>query len=144
MVLPESLLCRYRQECGFYASTVSRIDQRILNEFIRDGYFERYLNKMRKIYRAKHERMLQGLEAFEGKFKLSGENAGLHLLLTVLDGRTEEQLLEMAKEHQVKVYGLSDSYIKANANAATIILGYGGMTEDAITEGLERVKKAWL
>ena len=48
MVLPYPLLERYRSECGFYSCTVSRIDQTILNEFIQDGYFERYLNKMRK------------------------------------------------------------------------------------------------
>ena len=54
MVLPPLLLKRYRESCSFYSSTVSRIDQRILNEFIRDGYFERYLNKTRKLYREKH------------------------------------------------------------------------------------------
>ena len=41
MVLPETLLEVYRRDCSFYSCTVSRIDQRILNEFIRDGYFER-------------------------------------------------------------------------------------------------------
>ncbi len=46
MVLPLDLLKIYKENCGFYASTVSRIDQRILNEFIKDGYFERYLNKI--------------------------------------------------------------------------------------------------
>ena len=55
LVLPESLLEKYLRECGFYSCTVSRIDQSILDEFIREGYFERHLNKMRKIYRAKHE-----------------------------------------------------------------------------------------
>ena len=82
MVLPQVLMERYHRQCYFYSSTVSRIDQRTLDEFIRDGYFERHLNKMRKLYRAKHELMLQCLEPFAESFELSGENAGLHLLLT--------------------------------------------------------------
>lgn len=67
MVLPETLLEVYRRDCSFYSCTVSRIDQRILNEFIRDGYFERHLNKMRMRYRAKHDQLLEGLEPFQKK-----------------------------------------------------------------------------
>ena len=82
MVLPGDLLDIYRRDCSFYSCTVSRIDQRILNEFIRDGYFERHLNKMRMRYRAKHDLLLAGLEPFKKQFVISGEDAGLHLLLT--------------------------------------------------------------
>ena len=36
------------KNCGFFSSTVSRIDQTILNEFLLSGAFERHLNRMRK------------------------------------------------------------------------------------------------
>ena len=73
MVLPGDLLDIYRRDCSFYSCTVSRIDQRILNEFIRDGYFERHLNKMRMRYRAKHDLLLAGLEPFKKQFvKMAG------------------------------------------------------------------------
>ena len=145
MVLPQRLLERYSKECYFYSSTVSRIDQRILDEFIRDGYFERHLNKMRKIYRATHELMLQCLEPFADKFQLSGENAGLHLLLTSQKGSSEEQLIQKAREQQVKVYGLSDSLIRNHVHRnGTILLGFGGLTKEEIIKGTEELKKAWL
>ena len=98
MVLPESLLEVYRRDCSFYSCTVSRIDQRILNEFIRDGYFERHLNKMRMHYRAKHDLLLAELEPFKKAFTISGEDAGLHLLLTAKGAVTEAQLLSAAAE----------------------------------------------
>lgn len=148
MVLPPRLLKRYREECWFYSSTVSRIDQRILNEFIRDGYFERYLNKARKIYREKHDMMLQALKPFQKKFRISGENAGLHLLLHCKEeGVTEEELLKAAEKAGVKVYGLSDAFIEAppeKERQATVILGYGGLTMEEITEGIAKLKQAWL
>ena len=54
MVLPPALLKRYEKECGFFPSTVSRIDrdhtERILYEAARS---ERHLNKMRKLYKEK-------------------------------------------------------------------------------------------
>lgn len=146
MVLPPKLLKRYKEECYFYSSTVSRIDQRILNEFIRDGYFERYLNKTRKLYREKHELLLQKLAPFRRKFRISGENAGLHLLLTCRDSNvTEEELIKKAAGYGVRVYGLSDAYVETGSAAtATVLLGYGGMKKEEIAEGIEKLKQAWL
>lgn len=149
MVLPPLLLKRYRESCSFYSSTVSRIDQRILNEFIRDGYFERYLNKTRKIYREKHDVMLQELKPFQKKFGISGEHAGLHLLLHSRDRNvTEKELLARAASAGVRVYGMSDALIAAKeetaAREATVILGYGGLKKEQIAEGLNKLKQAWL
>ncbi len=144
MVLPRKLLEVYRRDCYFYSCTVSRIDQRVLNEFIRDGYFERHLNKMRKIYRAKHDLLLQELVPFEKSFAVSGEHAGLHLLLTARGDCGEEELLGRAAEFGVRVYGMSQHCVEAVMGHATVLLGFGAMEESAITEGVGKLKEAWL
>ena len=144
MVLPESLLEVYRRDCSFYSCTVSRIDQRILNEFIRDGYFERHLNKMRMHYRAKHDLLLAELEPFKKAFTISGEDAGLHLLLTARGAVTEAQLLSAATEAGVKVYGMSENMVETDAPKATMLLGFGSVSEPEMKEGLHRLQKAWL
>ncbi|MDE7353903.1 MAG: PLP-dependent aminotransferase family protein [Acetatifactor sp.] len=161
MVLPEPLLEKYKRDCFFYSCTVSRIDQSILNVFIRDGYFERHLNKMRKIYRAKHELLLEELRPFRKKFRISGENAGLHLLLTARDQIKEHELVRKAAEKGVRVYGLFDSMAEPGDEAgsdargkmegaagvfegATVLLGFGGLDSREIREGIERLKEAWL
>lgn len=150
MVLPYPLLERYRSGCAFYSSTVSRIDQTVLNEFIQDGYFERYLNKMRKQYREKHDLLLNELKPFEKAFDISGGNAGLHMLLTDKKGRGEKELAQAAKEEDVKVYRMEDFRMGENTaehktadDKAVLILGYGALTPDEIREGIARLKKAW-
>lgn len=145
MVLPRALLEKYRRECYFYSCTVSRIDQRILDEFIKNGYFERYLNKMRKLYKEKHDLLLECLAPFEKKFFVSGEDAGLHLLVTAKGGISETELIAKAEDEEVKVYGLSDNLVdKAAYQQATIILGFGGLEKDGIVSGMKRLEKAWL
>ena len=152
MVLPEKLVLQYENKCTFLSCTVSRIDQGILNEFIRDGYYERHLNRMRKIYRAKHDYLLKLLEEFELTFKVSGENAGVHVLLKAQNGMSEAQLIESAKAHNVKVYGISDSSIRYDSDKIpedeysnpVVLLGYCGMNEKEIKEGIKQLKKAWL
>lgn len=144
MVLPELLLGKYKENCNFYSCTVSRIDQRILDEFIRDGYFERYLNKMRKFYRGKHTLLMDLLKPFEEKFVISGDNAGLHLVLTPKNGVNEELLIQKAAEVGVRVYGMSDAYIKQDNKKPSVLLGFGGLKSELMEESIKRLRRAWL
>lgn len=142
MVLPETLLGKYYEQCGFYASTVSRIDQRILNEFIREGYFERYLNRMRKIYRNRHDFLLEELTGFQKEFQISGENAGLHILLSSRSGIAEKELLAKAIQAGVRLYGMSKNCVGVKRES-TVLIGYGAMEEEELKKGLALLKKAW-
>ncbi len=145
MVLPYPLLEQYRSVCSCYSSTVSRLDQAILNEFIQDGYFERYLNKMRKRYREKHDLLLNELKPFENAFRISGSNAGQHVLLTDVRGRDEEMLASLAEEAGVKVYRMQDFRIEKNTDApAMLILGYGALSFEEIRAGVMQLKKVWV
>ncbi len=145
MVLPYPLLECYRQTCGSYASTVSRIDQTILNEFIENGYFERYLNKMRKQYRMKHDLLLHELRGFNKAFRISGSNAGLHVILTDRKGRGEQELAQEAETVGVKVYQMQDFRMgRDKKDAAMLILGYGALSMEEIREGMALLRKVWL
>ena len=147
MVLPHSLLQRYRDDGSYLSATVSRMDQRVLTEFIQKGYFERYLNRMRKVYREKHDRLLVLLKPFEEKFIIGGEWAGLHLLLTAKEEVSEKELIESAKKQGVKVFGMSDNLVEEKGqymNKPTIILGYAALSDVEMEKGIEQLKKAWL
>ena len=144
MVLPVSILKEYKAECYFYSSTVSKIDQKILNVLMKNRYFERHLNKMRKIYKNKHDVLLESLEPFKKNFVITGENAGLHLLLTSKN-KEEKELIWNAKKFGVKVYGLSDSDIKnkIDKECNTVIIGFASLQKEEIEKGIELLKKAW-
>ena len=99
---------------------------------------------MRKFYKEKHDLLMELLKPFEACFEITGENAGLHLLLTAKNGEPEENLIRKAAAKGVKVYGLSDSFIDKNADSSTVILGYGGMSQEDMCTGIERLTQAWL
>lgn len=146
MVLPERLMKEYKEKGRLISSTVSRIDQKILNEFIRCGAFERHLNRMRKIYKGKHDVLLESLKSFRKKFVIRGDYAGSHILLCAKYEVEEQWLKEQAKAKGIKVYGLSD-YVIANGNysrmPATIIIGYAGMDPEDIEKGIGILKEVW-
>ena len=53
MVLPETLLPAYEENGRCFSATVSKTDQKILEEFMRSGAFERHLNRMRAQYKGR-------------------------------------------------------------------------------------------
>lgn len=145
MVLPRHLMEVYREKAGFYASTVSRIDQNILYQFITQGYYERHLNRMRAVYKGKHDALLAGLKNLEDRFVIRGEYAGLHVLLTCRQERGEQELVRQAAQAGVKVYGMSDCFIKPEKNIypSTVMLGYARLNEREIEKGTRLLNQAW-
>lgn len=133
MILPPGLMERFRRHFGFFSSTVSRIDQGILNEFMSRGYFERYLNKTRKLYKGRHDHLLRELRKLQDRFTIHGEGAGLHVILTLKESEyvsfckknggsadsdsarvraCEQGLRDAALENGVLVYPESDNLLK--------------------------------
>lgn len=144
MVLPGPLLELYRERSSFLSSTVSKVDQMILEKFIEDGYYERHLNKTRALYKNRHDILLGSLRTLQDRCEISGENAGVHLLLHFRNGMKEQELINRAAARGVKVYGLSEYFIEPHQNEqATILLGYANMNEEKIQEAVRILADVW-
>ena len=161
LVLPEPLLEECEKALGCFSSTVSRIDQMVLNHFIQEGYFERHLNRMRRIYGRKHDILLGELKKLSGICRVTGENAGVHLLVEFYNGMGEEEIIRRASEKRVRVYPLSEYTIDAqkipvkrqkqkeqkNAGGdgmcSAVLLGYATLSERELSEAAARLADAW-
>lgn len=146
MVLPKKLMQRYLSGENPFSVTVSRADQKILELFLREGYYERHLNRMRSLYKGKHDLLLHWLKEGLGNVcTCSGENAGVHLLVHFKNGSSEQEAVERAAKAGVRVYGLSEFLVcgKAPQMPATVLLGYATMSEEDLEEGMKRLVKAW-
>ena len=147
MVLPIELLKIYQEKLGFYSTTVSRFEQYTLYKFIKDGYFERHLNKMRNIYRNRKEKLVNEIKKspYSKNIKIIGINSGLHLLLKFNGQIKEEELKKSAENIGIKIYGLSEYYLEDNDNIPddTVILGFGDLKEEEIEIAIEKLFKAW-
>lgn len=125
LILPPSLLSAYHKICGHYSCTVSRLDQAILSRFLSEGYFEKHLNRMRKIYRQKHDLMLSCLQPLLEQYglQIQGEHAGLHLVLELPpQGPSEEEVIQRAALAGIRLYGISQHYLHNILTAESNIL----------------------
>ena len=143
MVLPDELMKIYKKDFSFLACTVSRITQQALVRFIEEGYFERHLNKMRNIYKRKREFLVSLIKKNLKDVEIIGTNSGLHLLLKVNNGMSENELIESAGEKGVRILGLSNSYLSNLVESKTVFLGYANLKYDEMEESIILLKEAW-
>ncbi|MEH7331794.1 PLP-dependent aminotransferase family protein [Neobacillus drentensis] len=143
-VLPSTLLQKYKETFSFYSSTVPRFDQHILADFMRDGYFSKHLNRMRKIYRKKHEKLTRILETYYPDVMITGDLAGMHILISVPLSKGENQLKQMAAKDHMAIYPVSDYLLSPiDYPYPTFLLGFGGIPLDQIENGIHQLMQCW-
>ena len=65
-------------------------------------------------------------------------------MLKVDNGMTEEELVKREKDKGIKIYGLSNYYLrKKEVDVPEVVLGYGSMTEEKIVEATKLLKEGW-
>lgn len=143
MVLPPALLERYKGAFIQYASTVPRFDQHMLARFMAEGQFARHLNRMRKVYRKKLQVLTEALGPFSETISYSGDEAGMHIIITVYKQLSENQLADLALEGGVRVYSLNRYQSHSSSSWPSFLVGFGGLSEVDITQGIERLMHSW-
>lgn len=143
-VLPITLLPKYRETFSFYSATVPRFDQHILASFMRDGYFSKHLNRMRKIYRKKHDRITEIFETYYSEVIITGDQAGMHILISVPLLKSEDELKQIAAKANIAIYPVSDYLLKPiKYKYPTFLFGFGGIPLDQIEEGIHQLMHCW-
>lgn len=112
MVLPPTLLSQFYDKLGFYSCTVSNFEQYTLARFIKDGYYEKHINRMRNAYRKKRNTLLDAIEAsrLSSIAYVTEEDAGLHFLLHIHSLLSEADIIRRADANGVRIKGLSGYY----------------------------------
>ncbi|WP_189017626.1 MocR-like pyridoxine biosynthesis transcription factor PdxR [Paenibacillus marchantiophytorum] len=143
MILPPSLLEKL-QNLDYILSGPSRIDQWAMQLFISRGHWYRHLRRMRKLYRIKHDFLVQLLHRhLPASVRVEFSGSGLHIELSITTKISTEKLIELARNEGVLVYGGQDAQTHSDQNEAKIYLGFGGIKEKDMERGVLLLKKAW-
>lgn len=146
LVLPEALLEKYEKAFSDYDSSVPWILQRTLEQFMLEGHWESHLRRICLSNKKKHDLLIKCLEkCFGNNIIIHGKNAGLHILVELKSGLTEENSITRAKRKGVKIYPVSPYWIRSDLYRNNfVMLGYSSLTEEAIIKGVRLLKDAWL
>lgn len=108
LVLPPQLAQRFRKQLGFYANTVSPLDQLALARFIKQGHYDRHVNRLRTHARKTQDALVNALhEAFGDRIAFAGLNDGLHFIMQLESERDERELATAAEAAGIRIAPLS-------------------------------------
>lgn len=113
-----------------------------LAQFIESGEFSRHVRKMREVYRARREIVIETLTRQFGDYlEVVPSIAGLHITALARKASAEEikVIAEKASEAGVEFQELSAITV-APSGRAGIMLGYGAIPTTNIREGLRRLR----
>ena len=111
MVLPKKLAKRYQQIGQTFSCAVSRIDQKVLTLFLTEGHFERHLNRMRNIYKEKHDLLIKEIKKLNSDIQIYGHGAGAHIIVR-FPVSDQKEFQKKLRQKGVMIYPLSWYYIE--------------------------------
>ncbi|WP_054704521.1 PLP-dependent aminotransferase family protein [Bacillus sp. JCM 19041] len=138
MVLPFHLVEASEKAKWFTDRHSSTLEQLTLAKFIEKGLFEKHIRRMKKVYAKRRNVLVSAIEEAFGENCIIGHSAGMHLVVR-FHGKMDQERLE---EHGVRAAFVEDFAIKKGLHQNELVLGYGGLDESEIIEGVARLKRA--
>jgi GntR family transcriptional regulator/MocR family aminotransferase len=124
------------------------LDQAVVADFLATGAHRQHLRRMLKSYRARRDLLVGCLKnAFGQQIKLSGSDAGMHMMWTLPDAMPDAMAVAAAAaRHDVGIYPLPVIGARSFGREATaergLILGYSSLSQNEIVTGIGRLAKA--
>ena len=144
MVLPGELMEQFRRKLGFYSCTVPSFEQYTLARFLSRGHFEKHINRMRKFYRSRRNRVISLLRSCAAADRLTilEQDAGLHFLLKVDTELSDRELTEKLRQWGIRIHSLSDYYHDRDANTHMLVVNYAQLEEEILEDALQALALA--
>lgn len=141
LVVPEHLVKPFRAVKGLADTGSPILLQLALADFIRAGFFERHLHRLRMRNAARRAALIEAVACHLGdKAEVSGVDAGLHILLWLreIPQGNVAVIRKNAEKLGVRVYSIAPFY-STRPFRVGLLLGYGTLSEKEITEGVRRL-----
>lgn len=119
------------------------IEQIALARLIESKQFDRHIYRMKRLYDSKRKILIKSLAcAFGSSIKISGELAGLHMLVSFENDITEEVKRAISGEGVAVDYAEGYAVIKGR-HKNSLVMGFGDLDRERIEEGVKRLKKSF-
>jgi GntR family transcriptional regulator / MocR family aminotransferase len=141
--MPTSLQSDFEKFNTYQKSTVSRIDQQVVAKFMEEGHYTAHIAKMRTLYRAKRNCLIENITKHLGEeFEVMGDAAGIHIIIKLPDRLNESTAIELAKSKGIEIDSVSTSY-QYHKPSHQVMLGYGAPNLDEIQRGVTLLGNVW-
>ncbi|MBK8985306.1 MAG: PLP-dependent aminotransferase family protein [Chloroflexi bacterium] len=144
VVLPPALLNPFVQAKSLIDRGAPTLTQAAVADFITEGHFERHLQQLRQAYGRRRAVLIAAIAAYIEpnlpQVRYAPMAAGLHVMLYLGTGVNETAVVQQAAAAGVGVYPGAPYHLEQPA-PPSILLGFSGLEEAEIEEGVRRLAK---
>ena len=115
------------------------LDQLALATLMESGRFDRHLRRMRASYARRRSALVDALASHAPGVSLTGLAAGFHAVAHLPGSLAERAVIEAAARRGIGLYGMSQQRSDGSPEPAQLVLGFGNLTERAITAGIAAI-----
>jgi GntR family transcriptional regulator/MocR family aminotransferase len=142
MVIPSALVDRFLAVRQANDLCPSHLYQAALTDFISGGHFTRHIRRTRQLYAERRNALAQALrKEFGSEIEILGAEAGMHLVVTLPQGLSDQKISARAGQEGLWLWPLSLAYAGKNVRQG-FILGFGGTKADEMLHQVRRLRKA--
>jgi GntR family transcriptional regulator / MocR family aminotransferase len=146
MVLPETLLRRYRNIYDHWIPGTDAISLFTLHYFIETGMYERHLKRMNHRYEEKRTLLITELRRVLGsRIHVHDIPAGLHFLAQIQTETSVAEFQNRARQEKLELYTLERFKLSEAADEKpghiSLVIGFAAIDEKDIPEAVTRLKK---
>jgi len=139
LVLPAELLTEVVAAKSAARRLSSSLDQLVLAELIRSGGYDRQVRRARIAYRRRRDLLLGALARRVPEVRVTGIAAGLHAVLRLPAGVTEEAVVATAAARGLLVPGLADDRAGEQEIGPALVVGYATPTPHVFSSAVARL-----
>lgn len=145
LVLPTHLAQRWRAANESTYPAVAALLQNVLARYLADSRSSRNLRKLQTRCREKHAELVRAIREEVGDaVDVIDHGTGLHVLIGVRDGRSEEDLVAAALERGVRVYKTRRYFANADRPfGSCLLVGHSALALEDIAPGIRELASAW-
>lgn len=141
LVLPKHLIEKYKQKFMYHACRVCLITQKTLELFIKEGFWDKHLRRIRTINKKKHNLMKTHLlEKLGSTIKIEMQGGGLAILINPTVNLDWEKLEKLAQKKKIKLHYTKE---RTNNDWQALMMGFGGFKEEEIEKAVTAFSKIW-
>ncbi len=150
MVLPEKLQQQYERRLGFYSSPVPTFEQYVLAAFLREGYFEKHVNRMRSGAKKRRDILLRSMKesGLNRYCHIKEENAGLHFLMYMDRSIRPEVFEQELIKRRIRLRCVTEFYLdpleRQEDMRSCYVVNYSSLPESCIGEAVGHIYEAAL
>ncbi len=142
IVVPQALADSFATGLSDLYRCGQSFTQAILAEFMTEGHFASHIRRMRVLYAERLNLLLEAIERnFGGELTISGDNAGLHLVLLLPDHCDDAALCRAAQEQGIIARPLSRYYMKPSRAKKGLLLGYACVPHAQVGPAFDRLSQ---